>query len=91
LEVMLVYARWYAGYPLSLRHPEETMHERDAAFELIENIRKLSVAIEWYGSQAGRAALPVPVLCGADDYGEYDCGRWQCCFAGQHALRNGLT
>ena len=28
LEVMLVRARWYAAYPLSLRHIEEMMHER---------------------------------------------------------------
>ena len=28
LEVMLVCARWYAAYPLSLRHIEEMMHER---------------------------------------------------------------
>ena len=28
LEVMLVCARWYAAYPLSLRHLEEMMQER---------------------------------------------------------------
>ena len=28
LEVMLVCARWYAAYPLSLRHIEEMMQER---------------------------------------------------------------
>ena len=28
LEVMLVCARWYAAYLLSLRHIEEMMHER---------------------------------------------------------------
>ena len=28
LEVMLVCARWYAAYPLSLRHIEEVMQER---------------------------------------------------------------
>jgi putative transposase len=28
LEIMLVCARWYAAYPLSLRHIEEMMHER---------------------------------------------------------------
>jgi putative transposase len=28
LEVMLVCVRWYAAYPLSLRHIEEMMHER---------------------------------------------------------------
>ena len=28
LEVMLVSARWYAAYPLSLRHMEEMMQER---------------------------------------------------------------
>ena len=28
LEVMLVYARWYAAYPLSFRHLEEMMQER---------------------------------------------------------------
>ncbi len=28
LEVILVYVRWYAAYPLSLRHIEEMMHER---------------------------------------------------------------
>ena len=28
LEVLLVCARWYAAYPLSLRHIEEMMHER---------------------------------------------------------------
>jgi putative transposase len=27
LEIMLVCARWYAAYPLSLRHIEEMMHE----------------------------------------------------------------
>ena len=28
LEVMLVCARWYAAYPLSLHHIDEMMHER---------------------------------------------------------------
>ena len=28
LEVMLICVRWYAAYPLSLRHIEETMAER---------------------------------------------------------------
>ncbi len=28
LEVMLIYVRWYAAYPLSLRHIEEMMAER---------------------------------------------------------------
>jgi putative transposase len=28
LEIMLVCARWYAAYPLSLRHIEEMMQER---------------------------------------------------------------
>ncbi len=28
LEVMLTCVRWYAAYPLSLRHIEEMMHER---------------------------------------------------------------
>ena len=28
LEVMLICVRWYAAYPLSLRHIEEMMHER---------------------------------------------------------------
>jgi putative transposase len=28
LKIMLVCARWYAAYPLSLRHIEEMMHER---------------------------------------------------------------
>jgi putative transposase len=28
LEVMLTCVRWYAAYPLSLRHIEELMHER---------------------------------------------------------------
>jgi putative transposase len=28
LEVMLVCARWYAAYPLSLRHIEEMIQER---------------------------------------------------------------
>ena len=27
LAIMLVCARWYAAYPLSLRHIEEMMHE----------------------------------------------------------------
>ena len=29
LEVMLVCARWYAAYPLSFRHLEELMQERE--------------------------------------------------------------
>ena len=29
IEVMLVCVRWYAAYPLSLRHIEEMMAERD--------------------------------------------------------------
>ena len=28
LEIMLLCSRWYAAYPLSLRHLEEMMHER---------------------------------------------------------------
>ena len=33
LEVMLVCARWYAAYPLSLRHIEEMMQERSVFVE----------------------------------------------------------
>ena len=30
IEVMLAFVRWYAAYPLSLRHIEEMMAERGA-------------------------------------------------------------
>ena len=57
LEVMLTCVRWYAAYPLSLRHIEEMMAERGVVVDH-------ATVHRWSVSGKPLASLPHPSCCG---------------------------
>jgi len=59
IEVMLVCVRWYAAYPLSLRHIEEMMAERGVFVD-----HACPSVVDQGPAGAGRGVSPAQAPCG---------------------------
>ena len=80
LEVMLTRVRWYAAYPLSLRHVEEMMAERGVAVDHATVHRWAIKILSVLAAVFRRRKRPVGVSWRMDETYIKVAGEWKCLY-----------